>query len=63
LRPSSVFHRLGPIPRNSRHRRLNQSTDSVRRAARVARVHRSFRFFNSKSEHDLMDVSNLNEDV
>jgi hypothetical protein len=60
LRPSSIFHRLGPIPRNPR--RLRQSTDPVRHADRVARVHCRSRYLNSKSERDLGGVSNLNED-
>jgi hypothetical protein len=59
LRPS-VFHRLGPIPRNPRQ--LRQSTDPIRHADRVACAHRRSRYLNSKSERDLGGVSILNED-
>jgi hypothetical protein len=61
LRPTSVFHRLGPIHRNSRQLRLKQPADIVRRVARVTSVQRRTESLNSKSKRDLGAVSNLNE--
>jgi hypothetical protein len=63
LRPTWVFHRLGPIRRNSEFLLSNQSVAPVRHVDRAARVSRRTGYSNSKSEHDLGAVSNLNENI